>query len=143
MTMSIEPKIVVRFSLVSKEESSKNSISEILKKLPDSRSVFLINEERILKDVRIFPQLNQETSIDYEFELSTYDIEDCNKDFVEYWQPFKNNLKTMTNINGYKLFLNYEVTVYDLHYPSFIFNPEFLSFLSGLGIEFSMYFYND
>jgi hypothetical protein len=139
MTMSIEPKIVVRFSLVSKEESSKNSISEILKKLPDPRSVFLINEERILND----GQLNQETSIDYEFELSTYDIEDCNKEFVEYWQSFKNNLKTMTNINGYKLFLDYEVTVYDLHYPSFIFNPEFLSFLLGLGIEFSMYFYND
>ena len=133
--------IVISFGIVSGDRVSITHVEEVLKILPKPETSYIMGQQRILTNGKTI--VNNETTINFRSNLKAFDIEDCNKIFFEYWQPYSANLKTITNIHGYKLLLNYEVTVCDLHYPSFMFHTEFLSFVSGLGIEFSMEFYND
>jgi hypothetical protein len=133
--------IVIRFSIVSGDRVSISDLEEVLKLLPKPESSYIMGQQRILTNGKTI--VNNETTINFRSGLKVFDLKNCNKEFVEYWQPYAESLKTITNIYGYELLLNYEITVYDLHYPSFVFDTEFLSFLSGLGMEFSMYFYND
>lgn len=133
--------VVIRFSIVSETTNSISNLDEVLKLLPKPDSTYVVGQQRVLANGRNI--INNETSINFRSDVKVFDLEDCNKAFFEYWQPYDEILKTIADIHGCKLSLNYEVTIYDLHYPSFIFDTEFLSFVSGLGIKFSIDFYND
>ena len=139
--MSNKADIVIRFSIVSENSIPESNIGEVLSFLPKPESIYIIGKERILTNKKTI--INKETSINYLFNCSTYEIEDCDKLFLEQWHFYTDALRKIAKNQQYKFFLNYEVTVYNLDYPAFVFYPDFIAFVADLNINFSMYFYND
>jgi hypothetical protein len=141
--MNKKANIKIRLELVSTNKSSLDNICEVLTLLPKPNYYQLIDKIRILDDGRVFPKPNSETLINYTNNYEEYDLENCNEKFLEFWIEYYDNLKKISTVFGYKILLNYEITIYDLHYPSLIFKKKINDFISNLDIELSLYFYND
>lgn len=141
--MSKKANIIIRLELVSTSKSSIDNIDEVLTLLPKPYYHHLIDEIRNLKDGRVSQKPNENTLINFTNNYTEYDLENCNEKFLNFWNEYYDNLKKISNIFNYKILLNYEITVYDLHYLSLIFKKKINDFISNLDIELSLYFYND
>ena len=134
-------KVNIRFSVFSKKEKQLDLLEKYLVK-PDNTSI--IGQPIILSDGSESGKIYKETSFDYKYELTEItDIEDCNNKWLQEWGEHHEILNTLAKDFGFSLHLDYEIIIYNNEYPALYFQPEFMSFLGGIGITFSFYFYND
>jgi len=135
--------VKLRLEVESCDKSSSHNYGEVLKLLPEPRYYHIIGETRILTDGWVLPTPNTKTLINFTSAYSTYEIDECTDSFLKYWNTYYDSLNIIIKKYGYSLYLNFEITVYNLHYPALIFKKEFIDFISNLNIELSFYFYND
>jgi len=133
-------KVITRFTISSDLDDNVNILEKELIKPP--QMLRKKGEPILLADGHNSGRSSARTVCMYTYEfLEVTDIEICNDAFIKEWIEEK-LLKNLI-ASGFKLELNYEITIYDYNYPSFYFKPHFLTMLSDLNIEFSLYFYTN
>ncbi len=129
--------------IFSTNDDSMDVFSEVKSLIPVPDIHYKKGDKRVLRDGRILPKLNEKTTFTFEYSFRTDDINECNEKIQKIWSERSKNLQLITAKFNYKIELNYEITVYDLHYPFINFSQSFLNFLSTHSISMSHYFYND
>ncbi|HBG71012.1 MAG: hypothetical protein A2W93_03080 [Bacteroidetes bacterium GWF2_43_63] len=133
--------VTIRFSVYSKTEKTDKLLSKMAK-TPDE--ITILGYPILLTNGLHSGKKFQETAYTYVYELKNiFDIEQCNKNWMDEWKKEIEQIKKLHIDFGFILDLNYEVTVFDNDYPALYFQPDFLYVLGMMGVQFSMYFYND
>lgn len=136
-------KIIVRFSVFSKNDNAALDYEKIKNLLPKSDSSHIKGEKKVLLDGRMHPNDYEDTSYDYELTFQSLDLDYAHKKWINFWSNHFEILKLIKSEYNFNFHLNYEITVYDMNYPSIYFPVKYLSILSETGIELSLYIYND
>lgn len=133
--------VIIRFSVYSKIEQSTQVLENILR---TPHTTATLGTPIIWTNGKDSGRLHQATAFDYRYELKEVtDIEVCNEKWLSEWGNDLEALHKLHNEHGFNLDLNYEVTLFNNEFPSFYFQPDFTSFIGKVGIQFSLYFYND
>jgi hypothetical protein len=136
-------KIILRLGIYSENDISVIYSNEIKKILPSPDLMYLKNSERILENGKIMPFKNKETLFQFELSLESFYLEEAHKSFTDFWLPYLDSLKLVNKDYGFCLSLDYEITVYDFHYPSICFPVDYISFLNSIGVQLTLSIYND
>lgn len=138
-----EAKVVVRFSVFSANDSCANETDKLVELLPKPISTHIKGENRYLTDGRLYPKPYEETSFDYENTYSVFELIKVHDSWTAIWERYFNTLKRIKKEYDFQYHLSYEITMNNMDYPSIYIPVSFSKILGDLGIEFSMFFYNE
>lgn len=100
-------------------------------------------ENVVLLNGKLGP-VRKETSIEFKTEFSSiFDISFCNEVFKKKWLNHLDDLRIISSDFDVNLILDYEITVYDSHFPCLYFSEKFINFLNEINCSLSFYFYQD
>lgn len=135
--------MISRFTLFSVKDKCIHDYGKIVGLLPNPNSTHIKGENRYLSDGRLHPNSYKETSFDFEFTDNVFELEKVHDSWIKFWEPYIGILREIKAEYDFQYHLNYEVIIYNLDYPSIYLSVKFSKVLSDLGIEFSMFFYNE
>ena len=123
-------KVVLYLSIVNESQTPVNKTSEIVDSLPTSD--------------KVKPSTKKNYSFDYKYEFNdVQDINKCNKAFTSSWHAYEKTLHQMVQDSNFKVFLQYDITIYNLQYPVLCFDGYFTEFLSKAEAVFTVNLYNE
>jgi hypothetical protein len=133
--------VIIRFSVYS--NSDESNIEDLKIKLPAPTSYVSIGEiKTLLNGNKGIP--SAVTSYDYEYSFENIvDIDIPNNLFYDKWKDNIDVLKKLVTDYKYQLSVDYQITIFNLEYPSLFFQSKYLSFLGELSAILSFYYYND
>jgi len=134
-------KIISRFAIFSTTET-KESFKNIAIEIKKPYESLTFKNERVELINGKFGSLRKESSVEFRKDYENiYDIENCNNWFIENWEECIQRLKRTISNHDVRLILDYEITIYDSLFPSFVFSEKFIDFLSNINCKLTFYFY--
>ncbi|GEM_PF-4643651 len=134
-------KLVVRFDLVADSEPNEEALY-LLSKLPVASYERVKGQTWKMIDGRESSLPSRNTRYNYEFRFEVFDLNEPNGTIFNIWIGHESVIKGLSESHGFRLKVNYEITISNCEHPGMTFDPKYLYFLSQLSAELSLTFYD-